>query len=272
MPLQAASTVAIGPEDVAITLSHGALGAHLGVAFRMEDGSAVIVDLAFHRLFRRQPYPGPAGMWSAAIVPFPPVASSAIVSILRLMAEKLPGKGAAGLNYGVNLKLSVGTVQPDGTHVPREGSDGHTCATIIAEAFRAARVPLVKAEEWVEAEEHVIWGEAIECMLLAWAKVNPSSQAFAQAKVVKNNNKGFRLLPEEVAAAAQLPIGERPAAQADLVKLAPASLKEMSTVCVAPEPDNRFAACAKRFYERTAALAAKEKAAAEKKAAAENNA
>lgn len=266
MPYLAASNVAIGPDDVAITLGYGALGTHLGIAFQDDDRKPVIIDLAFHRIFRETPYPGHVGQWSAAIVPLPPFASASLVAILRAMRDQFAGKHGAGPNYGINLKLGQGAIGEDKRYVPPPGSDGHTCATIIAEAFRAARLPLVDLDTWQPSEENVIWGNAIACMLRAYAKVRPESQAFGQVKAVQANNQGFRLLPEEVAAAGQLPAPQRPAPQGALANGARQAAAQMRAACVPPEDPGIFEKCAKEYETKLAKLEANRKAAADAQA------
>ncbi|MNL07000.1 hypothetical protein D3C87_1276580 [compost metagenome] len=262
MPFQAASNVAIGEDEVAIVLRYGVLGTHLGVAIQGEDGVPVVMHLAFHRLFRKEAYPGQPGEWSAAIVPLPPVASASVVAILRGLGDQFAGKGGGGPNYGINLKLSLGSIQQDGLYVPPNGSDGHTCATIVADTFRSARAPLVDLETWLDSDENRIWGKAIECMLLAYAKDKPVTQAYGQAKIVKANNQGFRLLPEEVAAASQLPVAQRPAAQAALAQLCTQAVAEMQQACAGPLDAGIFTKCVKQYEQELVQLAAKRKAAA----------
>ena len=263
MPFQAASSIAIGEDEVVITLGYGVLGTHLGVAIQGEDGVPVVMHLAFHRLFRKDAYPGQPGQWSAAIVPLPPVASASVVAILRALGDQFPGKGGSGPNYGINLKLSLGSIQEGGLYVPPEGSDGHTCATIVADTFRSARTPLVDLNTWRDSDENRIWGQAIECMLLAYAKKEPATQAYGQAKIVRANNEGFRLLPEEVAAASQLPLVQRPAAQAALAQLCQQAVAEMQQACTEPPEGGIFTKCVKQYEEALAQLVAKREAATE---------
>jgi hypothetical protein len=267
MLFQAASDVAIGEDEVVITLGYGVLGTHLGIAIQGDDGHAVVMHLAFHRLFRKDAYPGQPGQWSAAIVALPPVASASVVAILRALGDQFPGKGGDGPNYGINLKLSMGSIQEGGLYVPPKGSDGHTCATIVADVFRSARTPLVDLSTWLDSDENQIWGQAIECMLLAYAKEKPATQAYGQAKIVKTNNEGFRLLPEEVAAASQLPLLQRPAAQAALSELYQQTVAEMQQACTQPQDAEIFVKCVKQYKDKLAGLAAKKATAAEAKTA-----
>jgi hypothetical protein len=259
MPYLAAEQVQLGPEDVAVTLAYGALGCHLGVAFQVEDGTSMVLDLAFHRKLRVLPYPGPPGLWSAAIVAFPPTLASQVVSLLRNFIENFQTKGRPHPDYGLNMKLTVGTIQADGEYVVPEGSDGHTCATLVAEAFRAARVPLVDLLTWQENDESRAWGEAIVCMLKAYAKqkVGVGTQAIAQAKVVAKNNYGLRLLPEEVAAAAELPLDQRPAQQSALRQPAQVAVEQMRAVCTAPANRGPYQHCADQFHKKLTEIAVK---------------
>lgn len=262
MPYQAASAVAFGLEEVAIALAPGVLGSHLGVAFRKEDGEAVVMDLGFHRLLRVEPYPGKPNQWSAAVVPLPAPLASQVVSLLRVFAEKFQRTGQPKPDYGINLKMTGGSIGPDGEYTPAKGSDGHTCSTFVAEAFRAARVQLVELSTWPETEENKAWGTAIVCMLYQYAKHKPQSQAFGHAKIVEKNNAGARLLPEEVAAAGQLPIAQLPSPHAALVAPAQAAHAQMRAVCVDEGP-GMFAKCVDEYRKKLSAIQAKAAAASQ---------
>lgn len=255
MPYRAATEVDLGPDDVAIMLGPGVLGSHLGVAFRTEDGVATLMHLGFHKFFKVEPYPTDSRLWSAAVVPLPPELGVQVLSLLRVYAEKFLRTGQPRPDYGINLKLTEGSIGPDGEYMPPPGSDGHTCSTFIAEAFRAARVPLVKLATWVESEENRAWGEAVVCMLRVYAssRHGAGTKAGAQAKAVAKNNNGFRLLPEEVAAAGQLSIAQLPAEQATLTEPSKVALAEMQAVCSPLEPGD-FRHCVDNYRKKLDAL------------------
>src|SRR4051812_24975876 len=120
MPYRASTEVNLGLEEVALMLGPGVLGTHLGVAFRADEGAALVMHLAFHKLFRLEQYPTTAGDWSAAIVPLPPPLARQVVSLLRVYAEKFQRTGLPQPDYGINLKLSEGSIQPDGEYIPHE--------------------------------------------------------------------------------------------------------------------------------------------------------
>ena len=262
MPYQAASELAFDLEEVAIALGPGVLGSHLGVAFHMESGEAVVVDLGFHRYLRVTPYPGEPLQWSAAVVPLPTTLASQVVSLLRVFVEKFQRTGFPKPDYGINLKMTCGSIGSNGEYTPSENSDGHTCSTFIAEAFRAARVPLVDLSTWPETEENKAWGEAIVCMLLRYAKERPESQAFGHAKLVEKNNYGARLLPEELAAAGQLPLTQLPAPHAALIVPSQVVHAEMHAVCKETGP-GIFAKCVDAYRKKRAAIQANASAAAQ---------
>jgi hypothetical protein len=255
MPYRAATEVNLGADDVAIMLGYGVLGSHLGVAFRLEDGTPKLMHLGFHKLFIIEPYPTIPRLWSAAVVPLPPELGVQVLSLLRVYAEKFLKTGEPRPNYGIALKLTEGSIQADGEYVPKAGSDGHTCSTFVAEAFRAARVPLVKLATWMESEENKAWGEAVVCMLNVYAKSRHGARtkAVAQAKAVAKNNHGFRLLPEEVAAAGQLPISQLPAEQNVLSGPAEVALAEMQAVCDPREPRD-YKHCVENYRKKVEGL------------------
>ena len=129
-------------------------------------------------------------------------------------------------------------------------------------AFRAARVPLVDLSTWPETEENKAWGEAIVCMLLRYAKERPESQAFGHAKLVEKNNYGARLLPEELAAAGQLPLTQLPAPHAALIVPSQVVHAEMHAVCKETGP-GIFAKCVDAYRKKRAAIQANASAAAQ---------
>jgi len=263
MPYQAATAVNLGPEEVAIMLGPGMLGSHLGVAFRTEAGIAMLMHLGFHKFFLVEDYPTTPRAWSAAVVPLPPELNAQVLSLMRVYAETFLKTGEPRPNYGIALKLTEGSIQADGEYIPNEGSDGHTCSTFVAEAFRAARVPLVKLATWVEREENKAWGEAVVCMLNTYAKTSGGADTKAgdQAKAVSKNNNGFRLLPEEVAAAGQLDIRQLPAAQAAVAESASIALADMQSVCDPSEP-GPYKHCVDNYRKKIETLR-QQKAAAE---------
>lgn len=257
MPYQPAAALALGLEEVAIALGYGALGSHLGVAFRQVDGKPVVMELAFHRRLRVEDYPGPPGLWSASVVPMPVVLARQVVSLLRNFAREFQRTGEPQPEYGVNLKMTSGSIGADAEYVPREGSDGHTCSTFVAEAFRAARVPLVDLSTWPQGDpKHKAWAEAVVCMLLVYAKAHPETQAFGHANTVRKSANSGRLLPEEVAAAGQLEIAQLPASHAAVAERANAVLAEMRAACV-DFGGGDFAKCVEAYRKKLAAIEAK---------------
>jgi hypothetical protein len=268
MALVAATELDLGPDQIAILLGPGVLGSHVGVAFRTEEGAPIEMDLAFQRLMRVQSFPSRVGAWSAAIVPLPTPLDAMVVSMLRNFAEKFRIRGQHHPTYGIALKLTEGSITPEGLYAPPAGSEGHTCSTIVAEAFRAAHAPLVDLSTWTESDEHKAWGEAVVCMLKVYAgtKRGSGTKAGAQAKLVAKNNSGHRLLPEEVAAAAQLPLDKRPASQPALVALAARAMDEMRPVCQEQDPGD-YKHCVENYRKKVVALRERTAHSAEQSAA-----
>jgi hypothetical protein len=257
MPLMAATELDLGPDEVAILLGPGTLGSHVGVAFRNEEGVPTEMDLAFHRLVRVRSFPCAAGAWSAAVVSIPAPLDAMVLSMLRVYAEKFHRRELPHPTYGIALKLTEGSLTADGEYTPPPGSDGHTCSTLVAEAFRAARVPLIDLSTWVEKDEHKAWGDAVVCMLKVYAdsKIGSGTKAVAQAKVVAKQKSGHRLLPEEVAAAGQLPFNQRPAAQPALVEPAARAMDEMRQVCKEQDP-GAYKHCVENYRKKILDLGA----------------
>ena len=87
---------------------------------------------------------------------------------------------------------------------------------------------LVNLDKWDRGDANIVWGDAVVCMLKAYGVDSD------HIELVKANNCGLRLLPEEVAAAAELPRKDRPALQADIAVRSSEIVKEMRQICGQP--------------------------------------
>ena len=181
---------------MAVAITHGMLGSHLGVAYRDSAGVARLLHLAFHRTLVVDAYPQPD--WLAARVPVDELVGAQIVSLLEGAAKLYPNpRMPESFDYGINLLAGQGSIEASGAYSPKDGCDGYTCASIIAEIFRRFGYPLVDLATWPERDVNRAWGLAIVCMLRAYG-ASPEHLA-----AVERNVSGLRLRPEEVAVAAE---------------------------------------------------------------------
>lgn len=249
-----AQDVSIGSEDVAIGLTHGLFGSHLGVAYPDEDGTLKLLHLAAHKRLVIESYPPPA--WIASRIEIPPVLSSQVVALLREMGAKNPVPGnPSHFDYGINLVAGQGAISGDGTYSPNLDSDGFTCASIIAEVFRFMGAGLVALESWTQTNINYAWGCAIVCMLKA-AHVPED-----HIKAVEKNNIGLRLRPEEVAAAAEAPFVNRPVKFDDLSDRADELFDQIGRDCGpawCPPKGNPYFPCVDEFGKAKAAARAED--------------
>ncbi|WP_086146516.1 SEC-C metal-binding domain-containing protein [Janthinobacterium sp. GW458P] len=211
MAYEDVKNVQLGPDNIAVCLAHGLFGSHLGMAFYSEEGDAKMLHLANHRRLKLDTYEKeshPGGNWIAHVVAMEPLHAIQLIALARLYAERHEAKEnnhSRSPNYGMNLLAGRGTIDSMGAYTPTENSDGFTCASIIAEIFSASGYGLVNLDNWSCSDENRIWGEAIICMLKA------SEVPKSHIEHVSKSFQGLRLLPEEVAAAAELQCDDLPA-------------------------------------------------------------
>ncbi len=243
MAYEDSKKVAIGANDVAVGLTHGLFGSHLGVAYCAKDGAPKLLHLANHRRLEIEPYA--QSNWIASVVPFDPLEAIQFIALVRNYAKLHPGKD--GPYYGISLLAGRGSLDGQGNYSPSDPSAGFTCASLIAEIFNASGFELVDLQEWKPNEDNRIWGKAVVCMLQA-SKATPE-----HVQAVERSIDGLRLLPEEVAAAAELASEDWPTNQTSLEKRATELTAEILLHCGEPievPHDSPYAACVK-IYEQT---------------------
>jgi hypothetical protein len=244
MTLHCASTISLGSEEVGIAVSRGLLGCHLGLVYTA-NGEQKLLHLAFHKMLLNDTYPPPPGTWAVKVMELPSIASSQLVALLMAIAPN-----ESGLPYGINLIAGMGAIELDGEYVPGPGSDGYTCSSFIAELLRKVGFPLVDFDSWKPSDANVLWGDAVLCLLKAFGASDDHLALVAQ------NNSGYRLRPEEVAAASELPYTERPATQLAIAARAPALMEEVLAIChPAPPPPPNFRICVAAYAKGMGELA-----------------
>lgn len=199
MSFTCATTLPVPKENVAIALSSGAFGSHIGIIFNTAKDGLHILHLRFHKDLIAEAFPqSNFCCWIAAPANVPPIASKALVAIVRAISKRLPT-----IKYGVNFMAAKGSFDASGAYKAPKGSDGLTCATFVVEIFRAASLPLIKEESWLPTAENILWGQAV-CTLMTKVGTEPE-----HIKHVLGNIAGLRIRPEEVAAASIVPTLER---------------------------------------------------------------
>lgn len=237
-----AATVSFAKDQVAITLGRGLFGSHLGVAFHSANEGAKVLHLAFHKLLKTDSFPSDETCWVCCIVDLPPRASAQLVGMLRGLSKKRPHIG-----YGINLLAGHGSFGPTGSYKAPKGSDGFTCATMIAELFRASALPLIDEASWEPEELNLAWGEAVCCLLQT---LHPDDVDHIAA--VRKNNTGLRVRPEEVAAAAVSEYASRPVPFLVASANATVAFSYLNATCPPIAVPDRFAHCVAIYENKKA--------------------
>ena len=261
MALALATEMAWNPNEIAIGISHGALGTHLGIAFH--NGQATrLVHLAWHLTLIDEEFP--KANWLACVIEFPPVVASQVIVIVRNLCKRYPAGHARtdGITYGLNLVAGRGAIKATGAYKPGKGCDGYTCSSFVAEIFSHFGLELVRRESMLDLPRNHAWAEAILCML-----VSTGATAEHVGKV-RANFKGTRLRPEEVCAAAEMPATQWPVDMAQIQARADQVSQEVQAKCGPPPqtPDN-FAPCRQAYLSALLQLDQVEVATAEMKCA-----
>lgn len=245
MTYELARDVPLAANDVAVCMTHGLFGTHLGVAFRNENGQAKLVHLANHLSMKVEDYP--AENWIAKVVPFHHDETLQILPFLRVFSEKLETKGSGEIEYGINIVAGRQAFDANGDYHAERGKSGYTCATIVVDFFYDPGLELLKAEEWETNDANKAWGDAVVCMLKAGGR---ASEEHIQA--VAASNLGKRITPEEVAAAAARPRNERPVGFTTAQEGAKIVLDNMLAKCGPPPSigsDHQMAPCVKIYAQ-----------------------
>lgn len=229
MAYACADQVEVAEDQVIVAITHGLLGAHLGVAYQDSGGAPKLFHLAFHQTLLVEDYPLPE--WLATRIPIDEFAGAQIVALLDGASKLYPNPKMPGsFDYGIALLTGQGSIAANGTYSPKDGCDGYTCSSIIAEIFRSFGFPLVALDTWPERDINRAWGQAIVCLLQAYG----ASPEHVQA--VERNISGLRLRPEEVAAAAERFQPGNAAAFLEIEARADEVMAQVRAECAAPPP------------------------------------
>jgi hypothetical protein len=244
MTYRAANEVTLAENQVAIAITDGAFGSHLGIAYSMGSGHCELLHLAFHKKLTLEKYP-PVGSWAVFVIDIPESLSVQLVAILDAMGTRYQNNHNEGIAYGINLYDSLKSIAPDGDYVLDGEADGLTCASFIAAVFAAMEVPLIDLVTWKADAINKIWGNAVICLL---------NIVKADAKHIDNvsrNNLGIRVRPEEIAAAGVVFSPGKSASYSEVQGLAQEIIWTVRLLCGEVwqgDDSNAFARCVKEYY------------------------
>jgi len=197
MAFDCASALNFRPDEVAVAVSHGTFGGHLGIAFHPIGDTARVLHLRWHEKLAVDRFPPPLVLewpipprvecWIACVIALPQLAAKQVVGVVRAVAIKMPR-----ISFGLNVIAASGSFTPRGDYVPPPGSDGLTCTTFVSEVLSAAGVTLIEKTTWLPQPENVEWGLQVIDML------KRTGATPAHVAAVSSNNVGLRIRPEEV--------------------------------------------------------------------------
>lgn len=184
----------IPTEDIVVTVMKGAVGAHVGVLYRVDSaGERRHLHLAWHHRLRDEPTLSSDGWW---IVPrLDDFELADLCTSARLIAKRHQD----GL-VPYSLRLAATHFERDGT-LRLDGGIGLTCATFVIIIFAHARIHLLDSATWdtdrpLERRQE---DDAAQRALVDYLRNNPESRTHAD--LVEQEIGCTRIRAEEVAAA-----------------------------------------------------------------------
>lgn len=244
MPYQLSNLIHIGEDQVYFGITHGLLGSHLGLAYQDSSGTPRLFHLAFHKRLRLDLYP--ESDWLFCQFPIDEDAGAQIVALLNASAKLYSNQiSPSSFDYGINLFAGQGCIAADGSYEPKEGCDGYTCSSFIAEIFRSFGFELVDLNSWPKKWVNKVWGNAVICLLKA------DDASVEHISSVERNNLGLRLRPEELAAAAEVFKVDARSTYSDISARSREIMNEVIARCKAPpppSPDNKMRACVDQYH------------------------
>ena len=190
MSFTCSDKLSLGKDQVAIALTFGAFGRHVGLVFS-DKGALKVAHMRFHLNAAVEEFPTKhAACWIASPLQIHPINAKTLIGHLNRI-----GSSSVRIAFGVNIRSSRGSFAANGSYEPPVGNDGLTCATFVNELCRSVGLPLVDEQTWDEdREEDRLWVEEVAQMLHEH-KADPNHIAW-----VRGNADGLRVRPEEVAA------------------------------------------------------------------------
>lgn len=214
----------------------------------------MVLHLAWHKNLRVEAMPD---KWVAVVPSFNDELTTQIAAIIPTLGERYEKDKNGGIDYGINLYVGANAFDKDLNYSVPEGHDGLTCATFVAKIFSALKTNLVDLTTWKQTPENKIWGDAIVCLLQA------TSSAAEHVERVKNSNLGYRLRPEEVAAASEQYVEKNPATFDQVQTRAAEMVRELNAVFPPESPmkaESEIGKCVFVYHSSLAALTTKDQA------------
>jgi hypothetical protein len=250
----------LNKSSIAVAISPGVFGGHLGVVFESANEGRKLLHLEFHLVLRTAPFPPkvlrdsavpvdasahiasairqasgnagheaaqipveqqqPKSCWLASIVDLPEQVSKVVVGVARAVSKK-----GSKIHFGTDFIAAKGSFDAAGSYKAPRGSQGLTCASFVNELFYAAGISLVRPETWEELEGFEAWKKGVIKLL----KLKGAEQGHIEA--VANSKSKLRLRPEELAGAAASPNSERPMSFAQAQRVAAKVVEQIEASC-----------------------------------------
>ena len=191
MSFVCSNNLSLGNDQVAIALTFGAFGRHVGLVYS-DKGSLKVAHMRFHLNVAVEEFPtSHAPCWIASPLKIHPMNAKTLIGHLNRI-----GSSVAKISFGVNIRSSRGSFTSNGVYRRPAGNDGLTCATFANELCRSIGLPLVNEQSWnVEREADRLWVEEVAHML------HEKNADHSHIAWVRGNSDGLRIRPEEIAAA-----------------------------------------------------------------------
>jgi hypothetical protein len=214
--------VVLPEHGIALALFHSDLGGgHLAILFNEKGNKLRMMELGWHHKLFVSDLPSPkCGV--AIPLALPPAAGKGVVAVVRAISRKLPK-----ISYGIDFIASKGSFSGS-VYSPPKGSNGLTCASFVLEVMRSAAVLLIHEETWEPSASNAEWAAEVVKLL---------REHGAEEKHIEAVEKGMsdlRLIPFELAAAASLPVEQRPAKYTAVQQIAGELRNHLNRICPLP--------------------------------------
>lgn len=218
------NNVVLSEHEIALALFHSDLGGgHLGIIFNEKGNQLKVMELGWHHTFYVSDIPH-RSCGLAIPLALPPKAGKSVVATMRAVSRKKP-KIAYGIDFIASKGSFVGSV-----YTPPKGSDGLTCASFVLEVLRSAAVPLIQEGTWTESDANRAWAADVVRIL------RERGADARHVDAVERGISGLRLVPFELAAAASLPVEQRPASYPDVQQKANELRTQLNDACPPSPP------------------------------------
>lgn len=211
--------VVLPEHGIALALFHSDLGGgHLGILFNEKGNTLRLLELGWHHKLLVSDLPLlKCGI--AIPLALPPSAGKGVVAVVRAISRKLPK-----ISYGIDFIASKGSFNGS-VYLPPKGSNGLTCASFVLEVMRTAAVLLIHEESWEPSSSNAEWAAEVVKLLREYGADDKHIEA------VEKGMSRLRLIPFELAAAATLPVEQRPATYNAVQQIAGELRNHLNRIC-----------------------------------------